>query len=203
MVNARIYALFLLAFAAMAFVVWQQGKELHKAKVTTEGVTSIIQPGTVTHIGPTGESVTSQTQATVSKVTFNDLKGEQIKALESKFDTRFGKVEGMIEAAMTTTNKPIIVPVHDTVWKHDTIHEPAKVIRWSGRFESGTVIVGKDSARVQTSVVNKLAILQTRDRWKLKHLWPGNWGKRKNRVQLLVFNPNTHVDTLSNLSVIQ
>lgn len=210
MIHTRIYALFLLAFAAMVFVVWQQGKELTKAQKTTEGVTSIIQPGTVTHIGPTGESVTSQVESKVDKATFNNLKGDEIKQMGKTTGVDLGTVKSIIQSTMRSEFQKT-VPVRDTIYKvmtiikKDTVWkiDSGRVIRWSGKFESGTVLVRKDSALIQTSVVNKLAILQTRDRWKFKHLWPGNWGKRKNRVQLLVFNPNTHVDTLSNLSVIQ
>jgi hypothetical protein len=60
-----------------------------------------------------------------------------------------------------------------------------------------------DSATVQTKTTNQIAVLESKDRWKARHILPWNWGKRKRNIKLLVFNPNTSIDTLSNLSIIQ
>lgn len=171
-------------------------------KTENSGLRQTLKPETETHTAATGESVTIQPKAEVSAETFRDLMQPEISQWEKTLDQKLGRVEGLVKASITTssTNR---VPLRDTIIIRDTIPVQARAARWQGRFESGLVLIDGDSALVQTQVTNRIAVLETKDRWKPRHIFPWNWGTRKRRVNLLVFNPGTKVDTLSNLSVIR
>jgi hypothetical protein len=175
-----------------------------KKELQTEvkGLNQIAAPQTTITKSETGETVASQPKAEVSKETFSNLMDEKLKAYSEKTNQHLGKVLSVVEARLST-EQIIKVPVNDTIILRDTIRQVAKVLKWKSQFESGTVLIEGDSATVETKSVNKIAMLESKDRWKPKHIFPWNWGKRKRNIKLLVFNPNTSVDTLSNLSIIQ
>jgi len=201
-VNYKIYLIFLIISCGLIFVVIQQGRQLHEAETSRDGLKSMLQPETLIKKAATGETMAVQPKAVVDRQTFNDLTQDDIIDMERRMGAKIGKVEGLIKATLASTNI-VKVPVRDTVLIHDTVKVQAKSIRWKGKFESGSVLIHNDSAHVKTESINRLAVLETKDRWKIKHLWPGYWGTRKKRVSLLVYNPGTSIDTLYNLSVIQ
>jgi hypothetical protein len=170
------------------------------------GLKQVANPHTTITKSATGETVASQPKAEVSKETFSNLMDEKLAAYSKKTNQDLGKVLSVVEAKLST-DRIVKVPVHDTtvirITVRDTIRIPAKVLKWNSRFESGTVLVEGDSATVQTKTINQIAVLESKDRWKAKHILPWNWGKRKRNIKLLVFNPNTSIDTLSNLSIIK
>jgi hypothetical protein len=171
-----------------------------------KGLKQVANPHTTVTKSATGETVASQPKAEVSKETFSNLMDEKLAEYSKKTNQDLGKVLSVVEAKLRTDGI-VKVPVHDTtvirITIRDTVRIPAKVLRWKSRFESGTVLVEGDSATVQTKTTNQIAVLESKDRWKPKHILPWNWGKRKRNIKLLVFNPNTSIDTLSNLSIIK
>jgi hypothetical protein len=171
-----------------------------------KGLKQVANPHTTITKSATGETVASQPKAEVSKETFSNLMDEKLAEYSKKTNQDLGKVLSVVEAKLST-DRIVKVPVHDTtvirITVRDTIRIPAKVLKWNSRFESGTVLVEGDSATVQTKTTNQIAVLESKDRWKAKHILPWNWGKRKRNIKLLVFNPNTSIDTLSNLSIIK
>jgi hypothetical protein len=175
-------------------------------KEEIKGLNQVSNPQTIITKSATGETVASQPKAEVSKETFSNLMDDKLAEFSKKTNQDLGKVLSVVEAKLTT-DRIVKVPVHDTtvirITVRDTIRIPAKVLKWQSKFESGTVLVEGDSATVQTKTTNQIAVLESKDRWKAKHILPWNWGKRKRNIKLLVFNPNTSIDTLSNLSIIK
>lgn len=200
-----ILPLFILLCACVAFIYFDRND---KADLREEikGLKQVANPQTTITKSATGETVASQPKAEVSKETFSNLMDEKLAAYSKKTNQDLGKVLSVVEAKLST-DRIVKVPVHDTtvirITVRDTIRIPAKVLKWNSRFESGTVLVEGDSATVQTKTTNQIAVLESKDRWKPKHILPWNWGKRKRNIKLLVFNPNTSIDTLSNLSIIK
>ncbi len=200
-----ILPLVILLGACVAFIYFD-----HHTKADLEqeikGLKQVANPQTIITKSPTGETVASQPKAEVSKETFSNLMDEKLAEYSKKTNQDLGKVLSVVEAKLST-DRIVKVPVHDTtvirITVRDTIRIPAKVLKWNSRFESGTVLVEGDSATVQTKTTNQIAVLESKDRWKPKHIFPWNWGKRKRNIKLLVFNPNTSIDTLSNLSIIK
>lgn len=174
-----------------------------------KGMNARIVPETVVTRSETGETAATQLKAEVSAETFRNLMDERIREMERRTDARLGKVQSVVEATLTTVNRQRL-PVRDTTVPGKAWHPQetdsmvqARAIRWQDRWGAGTLLIRGDSAIKIDSTQNQLAILETRDRWRPRHLWPWNWGSRRRRVNLLIFNPSTRVDTLTNLSIIQ
>jgi hypothetical protein len=201
----KIFWPFVVAMILVAVVVlyFDRNEDLKKE---VSGLNQVANPQTTITKSATGETVASQPKAEVSKETFSNLMDEKLAEYSKKTNQDLGRVLSVVEAKLSTDGIAK-VPVHDTtvirITIRDTVRIPAKVLRWKSRFESGTVLVEGDSATVQTKTVNQLAVIESKDRWKPKHILPWNWGKRKRNIKLLVFNPNTSIDTLSNLSIIK
>jgi hypothetical protein len=200
-----ILPLLILLCGSLAFI-YLDYNQIADLKEEIKGLNQAANPQTIITKSPTGETVASQTKAEVSKETFSNLMDDKLAEYSKKTNQDLGKVLSVVEAKLTT-DRIVKVPVHDTtvirITVRDTIRIPAKVLKWHSKFESGTVLVDGDSATVQTKTTNQIAVLESKDRWKAKHILPWNWGKRKRNIKLLVFNPNTSIDTLSNLSIIQ
>lgn len=200
-----ILPLLILLCGSLAFI-YLDYNQIADLKKEIKGLNQVANPQTIITKSPTGETVASQPKAEVSKETFSNLMDDKLAEFSKKTNQDLGKVLSVVEAKLTT-DRIVKVPVHDTtvirITVRDTIRIPAKVLKWHSKFESGTVLVEGDSATVQTKTTNQIAVLESKDRWKAKHILPWNWGKRKRNIKLLVFNPNTSIDTLSNLSIIQ
>lgn len=204
--NLRLLIVLCCLILGMAGYIYHDHSQRSKLKEEVSGLNQVANPQTTITKSKTGETVASQPKAEVSKETFSNLMDEKLKEYSKKTNQDLGKVLSVVEAKLRTDGI-VKVPVHDTtvirITVRDTVRIPAKVLRWNSRFESGTVLVEGDSATVQTKSVNQIAVLESKDRWKPKHILPWNWGKRKRNIKLLVFNPNTSIDTLSNLSIIK
>jgi hypothetical protein len=200
-----ILPLLILLCGSLAFI-YLDYNQIADLKEEIKGLNQVANPQTIITKSPTGETVASQPKAEVSKETFSNLMDDKLAEYSKKTNQDLGKVLSVVEAKLTT-DRIVKVPVHDTtvirITVRDTIRIPAKVLKWHSKFESGTVLVEGDSATVQTKTTNQIAVLESKDRWKAKHILPWNWGKRKRNIKLLVFNPNTSIDTLSNLSIIK
>jgi len=200
-----ILPLVILLCGCVAFI-YLDYNQIADLKEEIKGLNQVSNPQTIITKSPTGETVASQPKAEVSKETFSNLMDDKLAEYSKKTNQDLGKVLSVVEAKLTT-DRIVKVPVHDTtvirITVRDTIRVAAKVLKWHSKFESGTVLVDGDSATVQTKTTNQIAVLESKDRWKAKHILPWNWGKRKRNIKLLVFNPNTSIDTLSNLSIIQ
>jgi hypothetical protein len=200
-----ILPLLILLCGSLAFI-YLDYNQIADLKEEIKGLNQVANPQTIITKSPTGETVASQPKAEVSKETFSNLMDDKLAEYSKKTNQDLGKVLSVVEAKLTT-DRIVKVPVHDTtvirITVRDTIRVAAKVLKWQSKFESGTVLVEGDSATVQTKTTNQIAVLESKDRWKARHILPWNWGKRKRNIKLLVFNPNTSIDTLSNLSIIQ
>jgi hypothetical protein len=158
-------------------------------------------------IGKGGESLTIQPRVEVSQETFSLLMDKKIKAYEKRMNFKFGKVQSVVEATLTTVSKSHLVG-KDTImiFSFDTTKAKRDTVvffQYQNKFESGQIIVkGKNLLKIDSSE-NKIAILQTKDKWKIKHLLPWMWGTRQTKMNLLIFNKNTRVDTLRNLNIIK
>jgi hypothetical protein len=177
-----------------------------KLRKEVAGLNQVAKAQTVITKSETGETVASQPKAEVSKETFSNLMDEKLEQYSRQTQQDLGKVYSLVDVTLSTI-KSQKLPVKDSViitYRDSVvIRDSVRAIRWNGRFENGLVLIKGDSATVNTQTVNKLAVLESKDRWKAKHILPWNWGKRKKRVKLLVFNPDSRVDTLTNLSIIQ
>ena len=200
-----IIPLLILLCGCVAFI-YLDYNQIADLKEEIKGLNQVSNAQTIITKSATGETVASQPKAEVSKETFSNLMDEKLAEYSKKTNQDLGKVLSVVEAKLTT-DRIVRVPVHDTtvirITVRDTIRVSAKVLKWQSKFESGTVMVEGDSATVQTKTTNQIAVLESKDRWKARHILPWNWGKRKRNIKLLVFNPNTSIDTLSNLSIIQ
>jgi hypothetical protein len=200
-----VYGIWLVIIVSLAVVTYR----IHsQKKLITEvaGLNQVVNPETVIAKSETGETVASQPKAEVSKETFSNLMDEKLAEYQRKTQQDLGKVYSIVDVTLSTI-KSQKLPVKDSViitYRDSVvIRDSVRAIRWNGSFENGLVLIKGDSATVNTQTVNKLAVMETKDRWKAKHILPWNWGKRKKRVKLLVFNPDSRVDTLTNLSIIQ
>ncbi len=206
----KIWLILSVTIVVLVWLLVQVGDDLAASRKEAEGLRYLVQSTTEVTKSKTGESVASQPKAEVSKATFDDLMSDKIEAWEKMTDQKLGRVQSVVEATLTTVNRQRL-GVRDTIIERHFFHsgdtsgkkDTAKVVRWNGRFERGLILISGDSAVKIDSVQNRLAILETKDRWKPKHILPWNWGKRKKRIKLLVFNPDTRTDTLSNLSILK
>ena len=180
--------------------------QLRAAKKETKAVVTLHQGSTFREVGTGGQQVATQEKVEVSKGTFRSLTKERIRQVEKESGLDLGNVSTLTEATVTT-EREIKAPLHT-----DTLHAktgtsdsfPTVVRRFRAATRFGTIsgTITGDSISIRDSVANPLMLLETRPKWRLRHLWPWNWGKRPRQVKLLVMNPDSKIDTLSNISIV-
>jgi hypothetical protein len=176
---------------------------MQKTEQTKEGLIAIINDKSTSIQGLNHERYVIEDKIMVDRQTFDNLIEEKVKGWEKSSGFKLGKINSLVEATYYTIRKgraigrdTIMVFSSDTsVHKKDTV----VVFNFSNQWGSEKIIVkDKEAIRIDSSR-NKIAIIESRDKWKLKNLWR----KRKKKVSLLIFTPNSQVDTLQNLEVLE
>ncbi len=204
----KFVSVFVVVLAAILFVMaldWYHAK-LRAAKEETKAVVNFHQSETHLEIGDSGQTVATQPKVEVSKATFKNLTQKKIKQVERESGLELGNVSALTEGTVTT-EREFKAPLYT-----DTLHAKncapgslpivIRKFRAATRFGSISGTIAGDSITIRDSTTNPLMVLETRPRWKIRHLWPWNWGTRKREVKLLIFNPNSRIDTLSNISIV-
>lgn len=181
------------------FWIWDN---MQKTEQTKEGLIALLNIKTTTIQGLNNERYAIQEKIMVDRQTFDNLIEDKVKVWEKSSGIKLGKISSLVEATYSTVRKgraigkdTIMVFSSDTsVHKKDTV----VVFNFSDKWGTEKIMVkDKEAIRID-STRNKIAIIETRDKWKLKNLWQ----RRKKKIALLIFNPNSQIDTLNNLEVL-
>ena len=176
---------------------------MQKTEQTKEGLIEIINNKSTSIEGLNNERYVIEDKIMVDKQTFDNLIDDKVKGWEKASGIKLGKISSLVEATYSTVKKgraigrdTIMVFSSDTsVHKKDTV----VVFNFSDKWGTEKIMVkDKEAIRID-STRNKIAIIETRDKWKLKNLWQ----RRKKKIALLIFNPNSQVDTLHNLEILE
>lgn len=180
--------------------------QLRAAKKETKAVVTLHQGSTFREVGTGGQQMATQEKVEVSKGTFRSLTKERIRQVEKESGLDLGKVSTLTEATVTTELEVKARLSTDTLHPQpgtpDSFPTVVRRFRAATRFGTISGTITGDSIYIRDSVTNPLMLLETRPKWRLRHLWPWNWGKRPRQVKLLVINPDSHIDTLSNISIV-
>jgi hypothetical protein len=194
--------LFVICLVLICSTYWMYDS-MQKTEQTKEGLIAIINDKSTSIQGLNHERYVIEDKIMVDRQTFDNLIEEKVKGWEKSSGFKLGKINSLVEATYYTIRKgraigrdTIMVFSSDTsVHKKDTV----VVFNFSNQWGSEKIIVkDKEAIRIDSSR-NKIAIIESRDKWKLKNLWR----KRKKKVSLLIFTPNSQVDTLQNLEVLE
>ena len=175
---------------------------MEKTEQTKDGLIALLNIKTTTIQGLNNERYAIQEKIMVDRQTFDNLIEDKVKVWEKSSGIKLGKISSLVEATYSTVRKEraigkdtIMVFSSDTsVHKKDTV----VVFNFSDKWGTEKIMVkDKEAIRID-STRNKIAIIETRDKWKLKNLWQ----RRKKKIALLIFNPNSQIDTLNNLEVL-
>ena len=181
------------------FWIWDR---MEKTEQTKDGLIALLNIKTTTIQGLNNERYAIQEKIMVDRQTFDNLIEDKVKVWEKLSGIKLGKISSLVEATYSTVRKgraigkdTIMVFSSDTsVHKKDTV----VVFNFSDKWGTEKIMVkDKEAIRID-STRNKIAIIETRDKWKLKNLWQ----RRKKKIALLIFNPNSQIDTLNNLEVL-
>lgn len=181
------------------FWIWDR---MEKTEQTKDGLIALLNIKTTTIQGLNNERYAIQEKIMVDRQTFDNLIEDKVKVWEKSSGIKLGKISSLVEATYSTVRKgraigkdTIMVFSSDTsVHKKDTV----VVFNFSDKWGTEKIMVkDKEAIRID-STRNKIAIIETRDKWKLKNLWQ----RRKKKIALLIFNPNSQIDTLNNLEVL-
>ena len=175
---------------------------MEKTEQTKDALIALLNIKTTTIQGLNNERYSIQEKIMVDRQTFDNLIEDKVKIWEKSSGIKLGKISSLVEATYSTVRKgraigrdTIMVFSSDTsVHKKDTV----VVFNFSDKWGTEKIMVkDKEAIRID-STRNKIAIIETRDKWKLKNLWQ----RRKKKIALLIFNPNSQIDTLNNLEVL-
>jgi hypothetical protein len=195
----------LVLFFGMLIRNWYSAK-LRAAKQETAAVVSFHQSELKRETGKQGQQLATQPKVEVGKNTFRNLTEKRIRAMEKESGLDMGNVSTLTETTVTTQREIKAPLTTDTLNGKTgaTDSFPILVRRFHIRTRFGTMAgqIRGDSITIRDSVANPITLLETRPKWKLRHLWPWNWGTRKREVKLLIHNPDSRIDTLTNISVI-
>ena len=181
------------------FWIWDR---MEKTEQTKDALIALLNIKTTTIQGLNNERYSIQEKIMVDRQTFDNLIEDKVKIWEKSSGIKLGKISSLVEATYSTVRKgraigrdTIMVFSSDTsVHKKDTV----VVFNFSDKWGTEKIMVkDKEAIRID-STRNKIAIIETRDKWKLKNLWQ----RRKKKIALLIFNPNSQIDTLNNLEVL-
>lgn len=186
-------------------------KTVETLETESQGLLSIIHDTIQIEVSPDGKKVATQAVVEVSKQTFSALQGQDIKGLERSFDLKFGFVEEKLDLVMTTVSKSKAV-VHDTVFVksssvpggpsgRDSVR--AKVIHFKGRWKREKITLIGDTAYSSDTSTIKLVRLKVKGKRTKSFLGLFRYGPRKQEYKTLIFNPDTGIDTLSQINIIQ
>jgi hypothetical protein len=174
-----------------------------KDEQTKAGLIALLNLKTEQLTGSNNERLAIQEKIMVDRQTFNTLIDDKVKGWEKSTGAKLGKINSLVEATYSTVRKGrafgkdtvMVFSLDTSVHKKDTV----VVFHFADKWGSETIMVKDREAIIIDSTINKIAILESKESWKLKHLWQ----RRKKRISLLIFNPNSRIDTLQNLEVLE
>lgn len=194
--------LFVICLVLVCCTYWMYDN-MQKTEQTKEGLIAIINDKATSIQGLNHERYVIEDKIMVDRQTFDNLIEEKVKGWEKSSGFKLGKINSLVEATYYTIRKgraigrdTIMLFSSDTsVHKKDTV----VVFNFSNQWGSEKIMVkDKEAIRID-STRNKIAIIESKDKWKFKNLWQ----KRKKKISLLIFTPNSQVDTLQNLEVLE
>lgn len=189
--------------AVLGYMAYALHQKLQLEEGTREGLIALFNLKTSYIEKANGERLAMQEKIMVDRQTFNSLMDDKVKGWEKSTGVKLGRINSIVEATYSTVRKgratgrdTIMVFSSDTsVHRKDTV----VVFNFSDKWGTEKIIVkDKEAIRID-STTNRIAVIESKEKWKLKHLWQ----KRKNRISLLIFNPNSRIDTLRNLEVLE
>lgn len=176
---------------------------MEKNEQTKNALVALLNLKTNQVSGANMERLAMQEKIMVDRQTFNSLIEGKVKEWEKSTGVKLGRINSIVEATYSTVRKgratgrdTVMVFSSDTsVHKKDTV----VVFNFSDKWGTEKIIVkDKEAIRID-STTNRIALIESKEKWRLKNLWQ----KRKNRISLLIFNPNSQIDTLRNLEVLE
>ena len=199
--NLSIFLLVIcLLLGCCCFWMWDN---MDKNEQTKNALVALLNLKTNQVSGANMERLAMQEKIMVDRQTFNSILDDKVKGWEKSTGVRLGKINSLVEATYSTVRKgrsigrdTVMVFSSDTsIHKKDTV----VVFNFTDKWGSETIMVkDKEAIRID-STINKIAVIESKEKWRLKNLWQ----KRKKRISLLIFNPNSRIDTLRNLEVLE
>lgn len=152
---------------------------------------------------PNGKKVATETKIEVSKSTFNDLNAGEIGHLEKDFAQPFERVQEKtdINLQTITTLKAVVKDTTVQIPGSDSLKK-AKVMHFNGKWKKERVIMVGDTAYSTDTSTLRIVRMQVLGKRTKKFLFV-RYGPRKKEYKTLIFNPNTGIVSLKNMSVIQ
>jgi hypothetical protein len=152
---------------------------------------------------PDGKKVATETSIEVSKSTFEDLNKPEITRLEEQFQQDFNRVQSKTDIQLETVTalKAVVKDTVAAIPGTDSLRK-AKVIHFKSTWKNEEVVIIGDTAYSTDTSKLRIVRMETLGKRTRRFLFV-RYGPRKREYKTLIFNPNTGIVSISNMSVIK